>query len=96
MFLIVINSVIDVPPCARCYEVTEHVCRVVREQLSVWLLWGCEYFSTRIFLGGGRVQRMEKVESLALFLLVTVKQQGSLINETNSKTLYDPISWHGY
>lgn len=35
MFLIVINSVIDVPPCARCYEVTEHVCRVVREQLSV-------------------------------------------------------------
>lgn len=41
------------PLCARCYEVTEHVCRVVREQLSVWLLWGCEYLSTRIFLGGG-------------------------------------------
>lgn len=68
MFLIVINSVIDVPLCARCYEVTEHVCRVVREQLSVWLLWGCDCFSTRIFLGGGQVQRMEKVGSLALFV----------------------------
>lgn len=96
---VLINRVLDSnyqchwrpPVCARCWEVTEYACRVVREQLSVWLHRDCDYFSMRVFLGEGRVQRIEKVASRALFI-----SKGNLINKANSKkAAYDLhfLSW---